>query len=232
FRPAGRGEHPPLLLLHVRHDPQLRALAAGGLGGAGAATRDHGLPARLRDAADHLRRAVRRQALGTPAGRLRPHARHLVLDEELPHRAGAGRPGRAEQALRVLRPDQHAARRRAAMVGRTLGGLTHTTRTPRLGNHRGGAFCVSATRRQDVAFSRFTRPYPKLTSRPGSPRSSTDAVSAARQSSGVPPCAAISAATAEACGVAIDVPDAFRYPPSFQVDRTSTPGAATSTSSL
>ena len=54
--------------------------------GAAAAARHHGLPARLRDAADRLRRAVRRQALGAPGRRVRPRARHLVLDEELPHR--------------------------------------------------------------------------------------------------------------------------------------------------
>ena len=50
-----------------------------------AAARHHGLPARLRDAADRLRRAVRRQALGAHGHRVRPRARHLVLDEELPH---------------------------------------------------------------------------------------------------------------------------------------------------
>ena len=46
LRAAGRGEHPAVLLLHVRHDPQLRALAGLGRRGAGAAARDHGLPAR------------------------------------------------------------------------------------------------------------------------------------------------------------------------------------------
>ena len=51
----------------------------------------HGLPARLRDAAHRLRRAVRRQALGAPARRLRHRARHLLLDEELPH-LDRGRP--------------------------------------------------------------------------------------------------------------------------------------------
>ena len=39
----------------------------------------------LRDAAHRVRRAVRRQALGAPARRLRHRARHLLLDEELPH---------------------------------------------------------------------------------------------------------------------------------------------------
>ena len=45
----------------------------------------------LRDAADRLRRAVRRQALGAPARRLRHRARHLLLDQELPH-LDRGRP--------------------------------------------------------------------------------------------------------------------------------------------
>ena len=40
----------------------------------------------LRDAAHHLRRAVRREALGEPARGVRRRARHLLLDEELPHR--------------------------------------------------------------------------------------------------------------------------------------------------
>ena len=39
----------------------------------------------LRDAAHRVRRAVRREALGAPARRLRHRARHLLLDEELPH---------------------------------------------------------------------------------------------------------------------------------------------------
>ena len=42
----GSREDPPVLLLHVRHDPERRALAAGGLGGAGAPARDPRLPAR------------------------------------------------------------------------------------------------------------------------------------------------------------------------------------------
>jgi lysine 2,3-aminomutase len=61
-RSAGRGEHPAVLLLHVRHDPVQRALAR---------VRSHGqhlqhaimgyLPG-LRDAAHRQRRPVRRQA--------------------------------------------------------------------------------------------------------------------------------------------------------------------------
>ena len=117
FALQGRSEHPAVLLLHVRHDPQRRALAGRGVGGAAAAARDHGLPARLRDAADHLRRALRREALGAPARRVRPRARHLVLDEELPHRHRAGRPGRAEPPVPVLRPDLHAARDGPEVVG-------------------------------------------------------------------------------------------------------------------
>ena len=62
----GADDH-AVLLLHVRHDPVQRALAGLVWHGPGAAARDHGLPARLRDAADRLRRPVRRQALGAPA---------------------------------------------------------------------------------------------------------------------------------------------------------------------
>ena len=83
-----------------------------------AAARDHGLPARLRDPADRLRRAVRRQALGAPARGVRRRARHLVLDEELPHRHRGDRPRRAGPPLRVLRPDPHAARGRPGLVAR------------------------------------------------------------------------------------------------------------------
>ena len=90
-----------------------------GRAGAAAAARHHGLPARLRDAADRLRRAVRRQALGAPARR-RTTA------------SAASRTGRRTTApsieaadaealtrtLRVLRPDRHAARRGPGVVGR------------------------------------------------------------------------------------------------------------------
>jgi hypothetical protein len=87
--------------------------------GADAAARHHGLPARLRDAADRLRRAVRRQALGAPGRRVRPRARHQLLDEELPHLDRAATPttrprGAGGRAARyaVLRPDPavHPAR--------------------------------------------------------------------------------------------------------------------------
>ena len=54
--------------------PNSRALAAGGLAGAAAAARDHGLPARFRHAATGLRRPVRGQALGPPDRRVRPRA--------------------------------------------------------------------------------------------------------------------------------------------------------------
>ena len=46
----------------------------------------------LRDPADRLRRAVRRQALDPPARRLRHRARHLLLDQELPHLDRGHRP--------------------------------------------------------------------------------------------------------------------------------------------
>ena len=107
-----------LLLLHVRHDPQRRALAGVAGPGADAAARHHGLPARLRDAADRLRRALRRQALGAPGRRVRPRARHQLLDEELPHRHRAHRRGGAGPPLHLLRPDRDAAGERAGVVGR------------------------------------------------------------------------------------------------------------------
>ena len=69
FRAARRRADHALLLLHVRHDPVLGALAGLGRRRAAAAAPHHGLPARLRDAAHRLRRAVRRQALGAPARR-------------------------------------------------------------------------------------------------------------------------------------------------------------------
>ena len=55
-----------VLLLHVRHDPVRRALAALARRGPAPPARDHGLPARVRHAAHRLRRPVRRQALGAP----------------------------------------------------------------------------------------------------------------------------------------------------------------------
>ena len=50
----GPRAHPPVLLLHVRHHPELRALADVGGGGAAAPARHHGVPAGVRDAADRL----------------------------------------------------------------------------------------------------------------------------------------------------------------------------------
>ena len=65
--------------------PNAEHWRVAGLAGPAAAARHHGLPARLRHPADRLRRAVRRQALGAHGHRVRPRARHLVLDQELPH---------------------------------------------------------------------------------------------------------------------------------------------------
>ena len=75
-----------------------------------AAARDHGLPARVRHPADGLRRALRRQALGAPGGQVRHRPRHLVLDEELPHRHRGRRRAGAQPRVPLLRPDLHAAR--------------------------------------------------------------------------------------------------------------------------
>ena len=72
-----RADH-AVLLLHVRHDPVLGALADLGRRRPEAPARDHGLPARVRHPADRLRRPVRRQAVDPPARRLRHRARHLA----------------------------------------------------------------------------------------------------------------------------------------------------------
>ena len=58
----------------------------------------------LRHAAHRLRRAVRRQALGAPARGLRPRARHLVLDQELPHLHRAGRRRGADRRYEYYDP--------------------------------------------------------------------------------------------------------------------------------
>ena len=49
---------------------------------------------------------------------LRHRARHQLLDQELPHLDRGLRPRGADPDLRVLRPDPHASRGRAAVVGR------------------------------------------------------------------------------------------------------------------
>ena len=126
LRAARRRLDHALLLLHVRHDPQRRALAGVAGPGADPAARHHGLPAGLRDAADRLRRALRRQALGAPGRRVRPRARHQLLDEELPHRHRAHRRGGAGPPVHLLRPDRDAAGR----AGRRGGPSASTTRSP------------------------------------------------------------------------------------------------------
>ena len=61
--PRSREDH-AVLLLHVRHDPERRALADLGRRGAGPAVRAARIHARVRDAARDLRRAVRRASAG------------------------------------------------------------------------------------------------------------------------------------------------------------------------
>src|SRR5438034_547597 len=75
-----------VLLLHVRHDSQFRALAFVHPGSPAVAARHHGVLARLCHAADDLRCALCRQALGSSSERLRPRKRHLLLDQELSYR--------------------------------------------------------------------------------------------------------------------------------------------------
>ena len=91
----------------------------------------------LRDAADRLRRAVRRQALGPPARVLRHRARHLALDQELPHLDRGRGPRGADPHLRVLRPDPHAAGRGPGVVGRAR--LARRVRAPGRRDGRGVA---------------------------------------------------------------------------------------------
>ena len=67
--------------------------------------------------AHRVRRAVRGQALGAPARGLRRGARHLLLDQELPHVHRGHRRRGALAHLRVLRPDPHAAGRGPGVVG-------------------------------------------------------------------------------------------------------------------
>ena len=98
--------------------PFSRALAGLGRRRPAAAAPHHGLPARLRDAADRLRRAVRRQALGAPARRLRPRARHLLLDEELPHLDRGRRPRGADPAPTSTTTRSTPCPPRARLVGR------------------------------------------------------------------------------------------------------------------
>ena len=133
-----RADH-AVLLLHVRPDPLLGALAGLGRRRAAAAAPHHGLPAGLRDAADRLRRAVRRQALGAPGRRLRHRARRLVLDQELPdldrgHRRPTRSPGPTSTTTRST-PCPEAGR---ALVGRSTATSTRpTSGPPRWPRHRG-----------------------------------------------------------------------------------------------
>src|SRR6202035_890352 len=105
-----------LLLLHVRHDPRRRALAADSRRGTGAAVGHHGVPARVRDAPRGLRRAVRGQALGPPGVQVRHRTRHLVLDEELPDRDRGRRPRGTRAGVPVLRPGAPAPPSRTGLV--------------------------------------------------------------------------------------------------------------------
>ena len=124
---ARRRADPALLLLHVRHDPVRRALADLGRRRPAAAAPHHGLPARLRDAAHRVRRAVRRQALGAPARDVRRGARHLLLDEELPHLDRGHRPRGAHRAPTSTTTRSTRCRPRARRGGRSTGSSTSRT---------------------------------------------------------------------------------------------------------
>ena len=60
-------------------------------------------------------------------------ARHLLLDQELPHLDRGSRPRGADPHLRVLRPDPHAARRGTGVVDRA-----RVARRVRAAGRRGG----------------------------------------------------------------------------------------------
>ena len=136
-RPAGAVLHAPrsredhaVLLLHVRHDPQRRALADVRRRGAGPAARHHGLPAGLRHAARRLRRAVRRQALGPHAEGLRPRSRASRTGRRTTGPASRTTIPRRSRAVPVLRPDLHAARKRGSSGGGSRRRTANRSRFP------------------------------------------------------------------------------------------------------
>src|SRR4029453_14741195 len=109
LHPARPGQGHALLLLRLRHDPQLRALAGLDRRGPGPPARRHGLPPRLPPPTGRRPPPLRRQALGPPARVLRPREGHLLLDQELPHRHRVRRSRRPQPPLRVLRPHPYPA---------------------------------------------------------------------------------------------------------------------------
>src|SRR5690606_33680900 len=107
-----------------------RTLAAAGVAGPATAARHHGLAARVRHPTDRPWRAAGGETGGPPGGRVRPGARHLVLDRELPHPVGGRPAGRAVPAVPVLRPDRHPAGVRSALVGQAAGPAAGRLTTP------------------------------------------------------------------------------------------------------
>ena len=116
LRAARRRRDHALLLLHVRHDPVLGALAGLGPGGPAAAARDHGLPAGLRDAADRLRRAVRRASAGCTRSRSTTSERGISywtknyrtgIENDRPRRAEPARTSTTTRSTPCPRPARH-----------------------------------------------------------------------------------------------------------------------------
>ena len=117
FTLLDHAQDPAVLLLHVRHDPQLRALADVG---AEAQQLQHDImgympgfatPRIVCDVPFVGKRWVHQVA------RVRPRAGHLLLDQELPDRHRAGRPRGAHPAVRVLRPGRTPCPSRASSTG-------------------------------------------------------------------------------------------------------------------
>ena len=108
---AGPREDHAVLLLHVRHDPQLRALArwrsprrSSCSTTSWATCPGFATPRIVCDVPFVGKRWIHQMR------RLRPGEGHLLLDEELPHRHRGRRSRRAVAPLRVLRPDLHPPR--------------------------------------------------------------------------------------------------------------------------
>ena len=132
-----------------------------------------------------------------------------------------------------LEREEPVLRRGAGRGAPPRHGSPHRWRRPAPRRRRYGRR-LAAQQPPPAALQRFTRPKPKLWSRPAGPRSSTAAsrrlrmplaVSVGNSCQSTP-------TTPEVCGVAIDVPDSSAYWPPGIVESTFTPGAATSTSAF
>ena len=118
FMLIDHGEGPPVLLLHVRHDPQLRALADV----AWPRPRSSSTPSSA-TCPGSLRRAivcdvpVRRQALGAPGRRTTTGAWASRTGPRTTERGSSSTTPTPSPRVPVLRPDLHASPRRARSTG-------------------------------------------------------------------------------------------------------------------